>query len=117
MPNVRNRLIVYLVITAVVAPLTCLLPVLHRNAAATRVLFALYAVGVLIGIVIVVRSMRRESRRLTDYDTEIHGVCPSCGYDLRESPDRCPECGREIGSGFRQTPRDKPSGADQTPSE
>ena len=35
---------------------------------------------------VVVRLMTRENGQR-------QGLCPCCGYDLRATPDRCPECG------------------------
>jgi len=51
---------------------------------------------------LLVRSLVTRRRRATE------GCCRACGYDLRASIGRCPECGTAFGSNAGLTPLAKP---------
>ena len=56
-----------------------------RNVVAAGTLVMLGTVGLVYD--------RRRCRSAAESWRTVAGLCPRCGYDLRASPDRCPECG------------------------
>jgi hypothetical protein len=58
----------------------------HEVAFRYRVLFWLTLIGSLPALARGLAFWRERKRAKT-------GFCPTCGYDLRASPERCPECG------------------------
>jgi hypothetical protein len=47
-----------------------------------------------LGLLPAVRLSLAGGRTLRHRRRSARGLCPACGYDLRATPDRCPECGR-----------------------
>ena len=50
-----------------------------------------------LGILPVLWAFRRQRRNRPRPQALVEGLCPNCGYDMRETPDRCPECGTRVG--------------------
>lgn len=52
--------------------------------------------AVLLGLPFAIRVAKRLARRIQRWRSarwRVIGCCPACGYDLRASAGRCPECG------------------------
>jgi hypothetical protein len=49
---------------------------------------SVFAAGAILPIYVARRRLRRDRVR--------RKLCPACGYDLRATPDRCPECGAPV---------------------
>jgi hypothetical protein len=58
-----------------------------------RVRRALYFPHWLPGAALLIIPLGRLSSAARRQRPGATGVCPSCGYDLRATPDKCPECG------------------------
>lgn len=67
----------------------------HRELSTTqvRIAYASVYVGGLAGVILAFRLFIGHRRRLLRKDRQRKGLCSICGYDLRASADRCPECG------------------------
>jgi hypothetical protein len=72
------------------------------------VLFALPGTAVVLaGVVALFFAPERATPPDADLDAPLsNGTCSQCGYDLRGSKDRCPECGRATYTVRSESPAD-----------
>jgi hypothetical protein len=63
------------------------------GARAVRVRGPIWSLLVLMAMIALIRPMARWIRWGRRVRRQEQGQCPACGYDLRATPERCPECG------------------------
>jgi hypothetical protein len=70
-----------------------ILAALVRNSPAAIDILILANAAVLLFLIRRDFRRRRQAREAAQAPS---GLCPSCGYDLRATPNRCPECGLSL---------------------
>lgn len=60
-------------------------------------------VTITMGLVLPLTYLRARHRQREERRRWVSGLCLTCGYDLRGTAERCPECGTVIPAGMRRT--------------
>src|SRR5204863_2807773 len=87
--GVNRRLFTLWLVTAPIVASACLLISDWFDRERNRMTWTLLAIALASEVVWLPMILREGKRK----QRQKKGLCPRCGYDLRATPDRCPECG------------------------